>query len=156
MTLASRTPLSAKVQGQVDHEMNARMNALALPAVFAELLRIGQELGLTIRREAMQVPATRLAGGLVRVCGRSVVILDESAPLIDRVATLADILVSFDLRRFHVSAESMAALGRARIRRRRLVQRARVVRLLRGIRWPSRPLGPELRAPAPDPEDTEA
>ncbi len=132
------------------------MSDVALPAVFAELLRIGQELGLTIRREAMQVPATRLAGGLVRVRGRSVVILDESAPLVDRIATLADILVSFDLRRFPLSAESTAALGRARVRRRRLLKRARVIRLLRGSRWPSRLLSPHLRALACDPKKTEA
>lgn len=84
-----------------------------------ELLCTCRSLGLVIRDEPMRVPATRISGGLVRLRGAPVVILDSSAPVPDRVAAVADALCELAVDPLHLSKEARRAIHVARIRRRR-------------------------------------
>lgn len=94
-------------------------------ALLVELLSTCRMLGLVVRDEPMKVPATRLAGGLVRLRGAPVVIVDSSAPLIDRVAAVADAISELDVDPIHLSADARRSISQARARRRRARSRLR-------------------------------
>lgn len=93
-----------------------------------ELLSSCKSLGLGIRDEPMHVPATRLAGGLVRLRGAAVVILDSSAPVPDRIAAVADALCELAVDPLHLSKEARNAIHLARLRRRRQRRTLRIRR----------------------------
>jgi hypothetical protein len=86
-------------------------------ALLSELLCACRTLGLGIRDEPMKVPATRLAGGLVRLRGVAVVIVDSAAPAIDRVAAVADALSELAIASLQLSADACRAIALARQRR---------------------------------------
>ena len=129
-------------------------------ALLSELLGTCKALGLTIRDEPMRVPASRLAGGLVRLRGTTVVIVDSTAPVVDRVAAVADALCELAVDPLHLSADARRAIVHARYRRRRLrrhlrLRRAEVVsawkvtRLLRpkpGVRPATTTCDPERKS----------
>ena len=103
---------------------------MELPQLFAELLGLCKKLALPIRQETMKVPTSRLAGGLVRLKGRPIVIVDDGAPIVDRIAALADVLVAVPLPIVVLSPEAKVALARARLRRRRARRASQKVRRL--------------------------
>lgn len=101
--------------------MGASMLAAAVDPkeLLRELLFTCRSLGLGIRDEPMHVPATRIAGGLVRLRGAAVVILDSSAPIPDRIAAVADALCELAVDPLHLSKEARNAIHLARLRRKR-------------------------------------
>ncbi|HEY5959148.1 MAG TPA: hypothetical protein VIV60_21470 [Polyangiaceae bacterium] len=113
--------------------------------LLVELLHTCKSLGLTIRDEPMKVPATRLAGGLVRLRGKAVVIIDSSAPVVDRIAAIADALCELAVDPLHLSREARRAIALARIRRRRMLQFLRSRRLDTATSWKR----PRLLRPKP-------
>jgi hypothetical protein len=126
-------------------------------ALLGELLCTCRTLGLAIRDAPMKVPATRLAGGLVRLRGTVVVIVDSSAPVVDRVAAVADALCELPVDPLHLSPDARQTIALARARRRRQRQRFRMRRTELPSAWKlTRLLRPKpglRRAPAPrDPE----
>ena len=102
------------------------LNRVDQKALLSELLRTCTQLGLAIRDEPMKVPASRLAGGLVRLRGKTVVIVDSTAPVVDRVAAVADALCEFAVDPLHLSAEARRAIVQARNRRRRIRRHLRL------------------------------
>ncbi|MFO0566594.1 MAG: hypothetical protein U0263_13075 [Polyangiaceae bacterium] len=63
--------------------------------LLAELVSVAEGLGITVRIEPLRIAVHHASGGLVRLNGQSVVLLDSKSPLFDRVLTLADALVPF-------------------------------------------------------------
>lgn len=125
--------------------------------LLSELLSTCRTLGLAIRDEPMKVPATRLAGGLVRLRGSNVVILDRSAPVVDRIAAVADALCALAVDPLHLSSDARRALTLARARRRRQRRLLRQQRPEAVFGWKLtrllRPLsGPPHPPPAQDPD----
>lgn len=111
--------------------------------VLGELLALCKRLGFPIRQEAMHVPATRMAAGMVRLRGRPLIIVDDTAPVVDRIGAIADVLAGLELPTVALSADAKAALGRARMRRRRARRRAAMGRCVRGPWKRSRLLAPK-------------
>ena len=58
------------------------------PHLFDELLRVAERLGASVRVEAFETPAMR-AGGLCVVRGETLVLIDQRAPLAERVLAIA-------------------------------------------------------------------
>jgi hypothetical protein len=56
--------------------------------LFDELLQAVEKLGVEVRMEAFQTPATK-GGGLCILRGEKLVLIDQSAPLTDRICALA-------------------------------------------------------------------
>jgi hypothetical protein len=88
-------------------------------ALLDELFDVCRMLGLAVRDEPMKVPATRLAGGLVRLHGIPIVIVDSLSPVVDRVAAVADAICELDIDPIRLSTEARRAISHARARRRR-------------------------------------
>jgi hypothetical protein len=80
-----------------------------------ELLRVAHKLGLRVRVEPFETAAV-LAGGLCWVRGRQLILLDENASMVDRVAAMAEALANFDLETVYLAPEARqlveAALAR--------------------------------------------
>jgi hypothetical protein len=71
-----------------------------LARLAAELTRAAQSLGIAVRSDARAAAlrgASGTRGGLCKVRGRPVIVLDASAPLPDQIAILAAALARFDL-----------------------------------------------------------
>jgi hypothetical protein len=86
-----------------------------LAAVWDELVRVAERLAVEVRSERLEPlldGRDHGRGGLCVVRGRRVVLVDERAPLRDRVATLAAALGAFDLEALHVSPFVRATIER--------------------------------------------
>jgi hypothetical protein len=59
--------------------------------LFDELLRAAEELGVEVRIEPFETPAPK-GGGLCVVRGERLVLIDQRAPLLDRILVLAQAL----------------------------------------------------------------
>jgi len=57
-----------------------------------ELVGAARKLGVVVRIETLRVPVHHASGGLCRLRGKAVVLLDNRSPVLDRVLTLADAL----------------------------------------------------------------
>jgi hypothetical protein len=60
--------------------------------LFDELLHAAARLGVAVRMEPFETPAT-MGGGLCVVRGETLVLIDQRAPLFDRIRALARALV---------------------------------------------------------------
>ncbi|HMR76685.1 MAG TPA: hypothetical protein PKD61_16305, partial [Polyangiaceae bacterium] len=61
-----------------------------------ELAKVARGLGIEVRVVAMRLP-TRGAGGLCRVKGKSMILLDQKQAAIDRAGTIAECIVESGL-----------------------------------------------------------
>lgn len=91
--------------------------AVATRELFRSLLGLAEILGVQVRLEPLGRRALR-DGGLCSVRGRRVILLDASAPPVDRVAALADALSRLDLSTITLDPSLLLALADARSRRR--------------------------------------
>ena len=80
-----------------------------------ELLRVAERVGVEVRVEAMASQATK-AGGLCRVHGEPVIILDTDAALLDQNHALAASLCELDLEAVFMAPAARNAILRARTR----------------------------------------
>jgi len=55
-----------------------------------ELVGVARGLGIVVRIEPLRVAVHHASGGMIRLNGQSLVLLDAKSPLFDRVLTLAD------------------------------------------------------------------
>jgi hypothetical protein len=78
-----------------------------------ELRRTAEKLGLPVRERPFHVPPNR-GGGLCRVRGRPVVLLDEKATLMDRALALAEALATYDLEGIYLAPEARRLVEAAR------------------------------------------
>ena len=65
------------------------------PHLFDELLRAAERLGVEVRMEYFETPAT-MGGGLCVVRGAKLVLIDQRVPLPDRILVLARALAELD------------------------------------------------------------
>ncbi len=78
-------------------------------ALLDELLRVARGLGVRVRTEWFETPAS--GGGASCVLrGEALILLDERAPLRDRVTALARALGAHDVDRVFIVPEARAAL----------------------------------------------
>jgi hypothetical protein len=64
--------------------------------VLAELERLAARLGVAIRYEPFDAKA-RAKGGLCKLRGSPVVVIDDALPLLDKIGILSEALAMFDL-----------------------------------------------------------
>jgi hypothetical protein len=81
--------------------------------VVDELTRAAQRFGIRVRVAPFQQRGAS-AGGVCRVAGKPMVLLDELSSPVDRAYILADALLGFDLRDVNFSDEASAMLNRRR------------------------------------------
>ncbi|MEZ4226646.1 MAG: hypothetical protein R3B13_37205 [Polyangiaceae bacterium] len=65
-------------------------------ALVDELTKTARGLGIEVRVVAMRLP-TRGSGGLCRVNGKSMILLDQKQPAVDRAGTLAEAITDSGL-----------------------------------------------------------
>jgi hypothetical protein len=70
-----------------------------------ELSSVALKLGLEVRVEPFATPG-RSAGGLCRIRGRLVVLIDASAGLLEQAASLAEALGTFELEGVYMAPEA--------------------------------------------------
>jgi hypothetical protein len=74
------------------------------PHLFDELLQAAEKLGVEVRIEPFETPATR-GGGLCVVRGEKRVLIDQSAPLSDRILALARALSELESETVYMAPE---------------------------------------------------
>ncbi|MBK7581051.1 MAG: hypothetical protein IPI67_12660 [Myxococcales bacterium] len=55
-----------------------------------ELVAFARGMGISVRMEPMRLAMHHASGGLIRLNGQALVLIDSKSPLFDRVLTLAD------------------------------------------------------------------
>ena len=73
--------------------------------LFDELLHAAARLGVEVRTEPFETPAT-LGGGLCVVRGETLVLIDQRAPLPDRLRVLARALVELQSETVYMAPEA--------------------------------------------------
>lgn len=90
--------------------------------LFDELLRAAEQLGVAVRMEPFETPATA-GGGLCVLRGERLILLDAKAPLGDRTLTLARSLSELETDMIFMvpeAREAVEAMRESRLRGRRL------------------------------------
>jgi hypothetical protein len=77
------------------------------PHLFDELLRAAEKLGVEVRIEPFETPAT-MGGALCVVRGETLVLIDQSAPLRDRILALARALSELESEAVYMVPEARA------------------------------------------------
>lgn len=102
MRVHTATHEAIGVDGILDHVSPARL--------FSELESVAARLGIDLRVERIESEQLGANGGLCRIRGCPLILIDASLPIADRVEVLARALSTFD-----VSAIHMPPVVRARI-----------------------------------------
>jgi hypothetical protein len=79
-----------------------------------ELLHAARRLGVEVRSEPFETPAT-MGGGLCVVRGASLVLIDQRAPLPDRLRALARALVEFESETIYMAPEARELVEALRV-----------------------------------------
>jgi hypothetical protein len=79
-----------------------------------ELLQAAKRLGVEVRSEPFETPAAA-AGGLCVVRGENLVLIDQRAPLVDRVRALARALVELESESVYMAPEARELVEAARM-----------------------------------------
>jgi hypothetical protein len=79
-----------------------------------ELLQAAKRLGVQVRSEPFETPAAA-AGGLCVVRGENLVLIDQRAPLVDRVRALARALVELESESVYMAPEARELVEAARM-----------------------------------------
>jgi hypothetical protein len=84
-----------------------------------ELTGVARKVGVDVRVETLRIPMHHTAGGLIRLRGKVVVLLDNKSAVVDRVLTLAEALVPMNAEMAEVvmTDEARNLLDAARARR---------------------------------------
>ncbi len=82
-----------------------------------ELIGVAKKLGIEIRVEPIRIP-NRSFGGLCRLRGRQILVLDQKSSFADRAGTLAEALTQFEsqLEGFYLTPEARRLVDAARTR----------------------------------------
>lgn len=70
--------------------------------ILRELETVARRLGVTVRFDAFDDKRGSAKGGLCRLRGQAVIVVDEAIPVVDKVAVLAEALCLFDLETVYV------------------------------------------------------
>jgi len=79
-----------------------------------ELLQAAKRLGVEVRSEPFETPAAA-GGGLCVVRGENLVLIDQRAPLVDRVRALARALVELESESVYMAPEARELVEAARM-----------------------------------------
>ncbi len=85
-----------------------------LGRLFDELVQAALKAGITVRAESFDPnlsDARKWRGGLCVVRGQRVIIVDQRAPLVDRIATVAGALAAVDLEHIFLPPIVRATIG---------------------------------------------
>jgi hypothetical protein len=81
-----------------------------------ELLALASRLDIVVRVESLESALSETGGGLCRVLGKPLVLIDASLSLLDRIDVLAGALAHFDVDGLFVSPFVRSRIDRARAR----------------------------------------
>jgi hypothetical protein len=88
---------------------------MELGRLLQELMAAARKAGITVRAEpfdpALSEQGRRFRGGLCVVRGQRIILVDERAPLVDRIATLAAALAAVDLEHIFLPPIVRATIG---------------------------------------------
>ncbi len=70
--------------------------------LLSELETVAARLGIALRVERLGAEVLGRRGGLCRIRGRTVILVDESLPIADRISVLAEALSAFDVSSIYV------------------------------------------------------
>jgi hypothetical protein len=90
------------------------LECMDLARLFEELVRAASKADITVRSESFDPnlsDARKWRGGLCVVRGKRVIIVDQRAPLVDRIATVAASLASVDLEHVFLPPVVRATIG---------------------------------------------
>lgn len=90
------------------------LECMDLGRLFDELVRAANKADITVRSESFDPnlsDARKWRGGLCVVRGKRVIIVDQRAPLVDRIATVAASLASVDLEHVFLPPVVRATIG---------------------------------------------
>lgn len=90
------------------------LGCMDLGRLFEELVRAANKADITVRSESFDPnlsDARKWRGGLCVVRGKRVIIIDQRAPLVDRIATVAASLASVDLEHIFLPPIVRATIG---------------------------------------------
>jgi hypothetical protein len=84
-----------------------------------ELTGVARKVGVDVRTEALRIPMHHGGGGLCRLRGKAVVLLDNKSAVVDRVLTLAEALapMNAEIEQVQMTEEARDLLSAARARR---------------------------------------
>jgi hypothetical protein len=89
-----------------------------LPAqVLRELEALCERVGLVVREEPFGRLAASRGGGLCKVKGKPIVLLDAGLPVVDKIAVLTAVLGEFDLEAIYVAPFLRAKIEKKRSNR---------------------------------------
>lgn len=81
--------------------------------IFAELQRLAARVGVEVRAERFDLRVIEGRGGLCKLRGRPVVVMDAGLPLLDKIGVMAEALAALDLQAIYVPAFLRAKVTRA-------------------------------------------
>src|SRR5713101_1863687 len=84
--------------------------------LFDELLHAAERLGVAVRMEPFETPAI-MGGGLCVVRGENLVLIDQRAPLLDRIRALVRALVELQSETVYMAPEARELIEALRGRR---------------------------------------
>jgi len=88
---------------------------MELGRLLQELIQAARKAGITVRAEAFDPALSdggkKWRGGLCVVRGKRIILVDERAPLVDRIATVAASLASVDLEHVFLPPIVRATIG---------------------------------------------
>ncbi len=90
------------------------LGCMDLGRLFEELVRAANKADITVRSESFDPnlsDARKWRGGLCVVRGKRVIIIDQRAPLVDRIATVAASLATVDLEQIFLPPIVRATIG---------------------------------------------
>jgi hypothetical protein len=70
--------------------------------ILGQLEELAKSLGIQIRYEQLQKEGTFFPGGLCKVKGENILIINSKANMEDKIETLAKAVISFDLTRIYM------------------------------------------------------
>jgi hypothetical protein len=84
-----------------------------------ELTGVARKVGVDVRTETLRIPMHHGGGGLCRLRGKAVVLLDNKSAVVDRVLTLAEALapMNAEIEQLNMTEEARDLLEAARARR---------------------------------------
>ncbi len=80
--------------------------------ILRELIALAARMGIEVRSEPFDLQVIEGKGGLCKVHGQSLVVMDAGLPLIDKIGVVAEALSHFDIEAIYVPPILRASIER--------------------------------------------
>lgn len=80
--------------------------------ILRELIALAARMGIEVRAEPFDLQVIEGKGGLCRVHGQPIVVMDAGLPLIDKIGVVAEALSHFDIEAIYVPPILRASIER--------------------------------------------